>query len=400
MDLLRKFGKPVTAFLISIGTFLIISAFFVAPQAFSAQIITAGNSDSKTIKPDNPLSGNWLLEAGIHLFPGDRILYRGAAIGPSLSLPAQDGQILVYQPASLITLELNGEMRPFYSAAPTLGEALWEQGIIISSADRLSLPMTTPVNGVMSVSLRKASPIRILVDGREISASSSADTTGGALADAGISLMGLDYSQPDESQPLPTDRMVRVIRVREEQLQEEEPIPFSEERIPDPDMAVGEQEVLQTGVDGIKVTSLRVRYEDGEEVERVEEAEWIARQPTLQRVAYGSTVEIQSFEGFDCWLTKEVQIYSYQDTGDPTSSGLWPTKGTIAVSLEWYRILKGTSIYVPGYGVGTVLDTCPGCAAENAIDVFYPTAEYVPWSKRETVCFMTPAPANFTGELP
>jgi 3D (Asp-Asp-Asp) domain-containing protein len=34
-----------------------------------------------------------------------------------------------------------------------------------------------------------------------------------------------------------------------------------------------------------------------------------------------------------------------------------PVKKVLAVNLAWYKILKGTQIYVPGYGIGTVQDT-------------------------------------------
>ena len=105
-------------------------------------------------------------------------------------------------------------------------------------------------------------------------------------------------------------------------------------------------------------------------------------------------------EGLNYWLTKSVRITSYRDTGNPTASGIWPYYGVIAVSPEWYSILKGTSIYVPGYGVGTVLDVCPGCSGEPWIDVFIPTEDYVPWSRTETVYFLAPVPSDFSGDLP
>ncbi|HUV15774.1 MAG TPA: hypothetical protein VMW28_04345, partial [Pelolinea sp.] len=124
-------------------------------------------------------------------------------------------------------------------------------------------------------------------------------------------------------------------------------------------------------------------------------------QPISQKTAYGTQVVVQtSPEGLNYWLTKDIYITSYLDTGNPTASGIWPYYGVIAVSPEWYSILKGTSIFVPGYGVGTVLDVCPGCVGKPWIDVFIPTEDYVPWSRNETVYFLAPVPLGFSGDLP
>jgi 3D (Asp-Asp-Asp) domain-containing protein len=147
-----------------------------------------------------------------------------------------------------------------------------------------------------------------------------------------------------------------------------------------------------------------VRYENGKEIERTTESEWISKQPISQKTAYGSTIVVQSSNSADCpvdyWLSKEVYVTSYRDTGSPTATGIWPYYGTIAVSPEWFSILRGSSICVPGYGVGTVLDVCPGCSGKPWIDVFIPTADYVSWSKNVTVYFLPPAPAGFSGDLP
>jgi len=99
-------------------------------------------------------------------------------------------------------------------------------------------------------------------------------------------------------------------------------------------------------------------------------------------------------------LSKEVMIGSYKDTGQPTATGIWPYYGVIAVSPEWFTILRGSSIYVPGYGVGTVLDKCGICSGKDMIDVFIPTDDYVPWHRTETVYFMPPMPSGFSGDLP
>ncbi len=55
---------------------------------------------------------------------------------------------------------------------------------------------------------------------------SSAQTVGEALAEAGIPLVGLDYSLPAEKELLPSDGQIRVVRVTESVLLAQSSIPF------------------------------------------------------------------------------------------------------------------------------------------------------------------------------
>jgi len=145
---------------------------------------------------------------------------------------------------------------------------------------------------------------------------------------------------------------------------------------------------------------VRVRYEDGEETSRTILADWVSKAPVTQRIAYGGNVVVQTLDDLDYWLEMDVHITCYHWTGDPTSHGEWPSYGTIGVPIAWYPILMESQIFVPGYGVGTVLDVCPGCVGKPWIDVYKEDCLEDPWSKTETIYFLMPTPDNFTGELP
>jgi 3D (Asp-Asp-Asp) domain-containing protein len=285
-----------------------------------------------------------------------------------------------------------------------LGVALWEQDIQLTASDVTSLPLDTPVIAPLTVRIGKAVPLTIYVDGQTLAVSSAGATVGEALAEAGLALENLDKSIPADDQPIPADGVIQVVRVREETILEESAIAYAEVREADEDMEIGTEEIRQAGQNGVQVTSVRVRYEDGQEVSRETEQEWVSQQPIDQITAYGSQVIVRTSADAECivdyYLAKDVFVTSYHDTGQTTASGIWPYYGVIAVSPEWYSILKGSSICVPGYGVGTVLDVCPGCSGKDWLDVFIPTAEYTPWSKNLTAYFMPPMPSGFTGDLP
>ncbi len=404
MDILKKYGKLAAVALIGAGLLLILYAWFDSPKAFSARVRTFGEERVARVNVSDQIAASWLQQADIRLYPGDAILYSGIEIAPAFRLPAKQGQSLTYKRAVAININQEGIQRVFYSSAATLGEALWEQGIFLSASDSLSLPLGTPLREALQVELNFARIITIQVGNVSGQISTSASTIGEALVEAGLPLQFLDISQPAEEQPLPEDGIIRLTRVREEVLLEESPIPYSEERLADSEMVIGQSEVRQAGISGVQISSVRVRYENDDEVSRAVEQQWVAQEPVPQITAYGGKVVIQTASGTDClvdyWLAKEVVVKSYHDTGSPTASGIWPYYGVIAVSPEWYSILRGSSICVPGYGVGTVLDVCPGCSGRNWIDVFIPTADYVPWNKTVTVYFMPPVPSGFSGDLP
>jgi uncharacterized protein YabE (DUF348 family) len=404
MEVIRRFGKKIAAGSAAVGAVLTILSFLASPQPISADIWLDGAETPVRISVDNLIAANWLMEAGIRIYPGDSVRYGGIAIPYDFKLPDEDGQYLLYKPAVPITINAKGERIHFYSGAETLGEALWEQGIRLRASDDLSLPMNTPLDEAMSVTLQWSQPIQIQSNNETIEAQVSSLTVGAALAEAGAALQFLDYSIPAAEEPIPEDGIIRVVRVREEVLTETTIIPFAEERISDPQMNIGEEQVLQQGENGLQSKTVRLRFEDGEEVSREVVSEWVSKAPIAQRIAYGGNVIVQTYASsdgaVDYWLAMDVYITSYLDTGNPTATGIWPYYGVIAVSPEWFTILKGSSIYVPGYGVGTVLDVCPGCAGKAWIDVFIPTDQYVSWSRNETVYFLPPVPDGFTGELP
>ena len=404
MELIKRFGKQFAVGSSAAGMLLTAVSFFLPRQPISAEIWLDGGDEPVAVMVESQLAANWLMEAGIRVFPNDSVRYGGIPIPYDFKLPAKNGQYLVYKPAIPITVQTASDSIQFYSGVETLGEALWERNIFLKASDDLSLPLSTALNQAVTVTLLRSQPVRIQLREDEIEVPVSSMTVGAALAEAGIPLQFLDYSVPAAEQPIPTDRMIRVVRVREEVLTEETIIPYSEERVSDPQMNIGEEQVLQIGENGAQSATVRVRYEDGEEVSRSVLAEWVSKAPVAQRIAYGENVVVLTFDSsegaVDYWLAMDVHISSYLDTGSPTASGVWPYYGAIAVSPDWYSILKGTNIYVPGYGVGTVMDVCPGCAGKPWIDVFIPTDQYVPWSRTETVYFLPPAPDNFTGELP
>ena len=146
MNFLKKYGRQAAIFCTAIGLACLISAVFLFSTPYSALLWVEGEDQPVEFPVDNAIAANWLLSAGIRLFPGDSLYYSGIKIEPSFAMPEIDRQMLLYKPAFPITLTFNGVVERFYSSASTLGAALWEKKIGVLSGDKISLPLGKPID--------------------------------------------------------------------------------------------------------------------------------------------------------------------------------------------------------------------------------------------------------------
>ena len=362
-----------------------------------------------TVTTAEPILGNILLGLGIHVFPGDRLQLDGSPVGMGTVLPRSRPALIQILPATPIQVVDGAERRKFYSAAATLGEALWEAGIHLDPADRIDPPASTPLAGPLEARITRARNLTIQVDGAEIHLRSAASSVGEALADAGLSLQGEDYTFPAENQPISSDGRIRVVRVQEAIDLQEKQLPFKSSYQPDPNTELDQTSVVEPGVTGLQVTRIRVRMEDGKEVSRVQEGQWIARQPQNQILGYGTKVVVRTevVGGVTLHYWRKINAYatSYSSCdagqcGRLTASGIPAGHGEIAVIPSWYYAMKGQGVFIPGYGQAVIADIGGGIPGTNWVDLGFPDSGYVPWHSDVTVYFLTPVPANIPWVLP
>jgi len=382
-------------------------------RARLVQIYTSGKGPSQGYISSARLPANLLQEAGIRLYPGDRLYYNGAVVKFDQPLPPASSYLLQYSPSSQVALRTSdGYNRLISSAAPSVLGRLWDAGVRVSSADRLDWDDTA--TSPLAVDLASARPITIQVGGQQIQGISAAATVGEALARAGIALQGLDYASPVEDQPVPPDGLIRVVRVHEVVELNQTAIPYDSEIVENPELELDQREVMQPGQYGVQVSRVRVRYEDGQEVSRNTESEWTAAQPVNEKVGYGSRIVIRTLDTpagpVEYWraVTGYATSYSPCGLGDPsttkcyygTSLGLPVKRGVIGVTKYWYRILAGQNVYVPGYGPGVIADIGAGIPGERWIDLGFTDDELELWHQYVTLYFLTPVPANVPLTLP
>ncbi len=391
----------------------ILSLFLAAcqPQVASAVMILDGGQ-IHTLVTNERLPANLLTEAGISFAPNDQLLVNGLPFPLQQTLPAGLDTLQVRR-AMTITLLTPGGQQEMVTAARTVGEALHEAGVQLYATDFIDPPTDIPISEGMTITYRPSRELTVTTSDGNLTIRTSAGTVGAALAGAGIPLTGLDYSLPAESEALPADGQVRVVRVSESVQLIQKSIPFETETVPSPEVELGQQEIAQPGKEGLAVARTRIRYEDGEEVSRVVEAESVVRPPQTRIVNTGTDIVMKTTtvggETLEYWLAYEMYatIYSPCNSGTggcsySTASGLRAGRGVVAMDRSMYNYLQGARIYVPGYGYAVVGDVGGGYLIEELIgvsryrwiDLGFNDNNIVDMSGWHTVYFLAPAPAS------
>jgi resuscitation-promoting factor RpfB len=377
----------------------------------AARVTIWDGSRQYQIESSERRPANLLALAGLGLYPGDQILMDGAPVSPAQLLPRAAAYRLRAMRAIRINLQAGDASQILYTTAPTFGQALAEIGLELRASDHFFPPLDTPLQEDLTAELTPSIDLSIQDQGGSIQVRSAAPNVGEALAENGLTLVGLDYSQPAADQPLPQDGQIRVVRVVEQVSIEQEPLAFDTELQPAPEVELDTQTVLQPGEFGLLARRVRTRIENGEEVSQKVESEWVARQPKNRIVGYGTKVVLRTLNTPDgpiqYWRVVTMYATSYspcrifKDRCDSyTASGATLKKGIAAMTGQWYYYTGGDQVYVPDYGIATVADTGGGIPGRYWIDLGYSEEDYVSWHQYVSVYFLAPVPSQIMWVLP
>lgn len=364
-------------------------AFLLACQPQTASRVTLlVDGQVRQIAAGDLVPAHMLANASIAFSPEDRVLLNGKRVPLDQALPPRTDITLQLRRAVPVTLIAPQGQVTVNTAASTVGEVLREAGVNLFTSDRVEPSVESAITSGMTVTITPGREITVTAGNQSVRVRSSAATVGQVLAEAGIPLIGLDTSVPSEDEALPADGQVRIVRVREVVTSAYKVIPYKTELIITAELEPPAQDVLDAGEVGISLSRTRIRYEDGAEVSRVVESETVIRLPRT-RVARSSF-----------WAAKEMYATSYSpcNSGSSTcyygtSLGVPVAKGVVGMIREWYLALKGTQVYIPGYGYAIVADVGGGFPDGRAwIDLGYSDSDYVGWSQWVTVYFLPPVP--------
>lgn len=366
-------------------------------------VVLEVDGETQTIYTPEIAPANILAAANIHIYPGDRLWIDGEQLSDPTQLLERRPDRLRVKRAISISLYEEDAVTIIHSAAPTLGEALWENGFVLREGDSLTPGPETLVTDLLETELIRSRPIVIEVDGSRILTRAVGPSVGEALTEAKIALVGMDFTEPGAANPIPEDGYIRVVRVREQVMFEMEPVPFKSMYQGDPTVEIDNFSLIDAGTLGVRATRIRLRLEDGEEVDRVVEETVEVLEPKPRVVGYGTKIVIRTLNTPDgpieYWRAVSMYATAYSPCNSAadkcypnTSSGKPVVKGVVAFVRRWYLQMKGWPLYVPGYGIATVEDVGGGIPGRYWIDLGFTDYDIVSWHQWVTVYFLTPVP--------
>jgi uncharacterized protein YabE (DUF348 family) len=371
-------------------------------RAIPVQILADGVVSSLFSPERTPSS--LLTLAGVRTLLGDLLLSNGQLVDSDQSFPLDIPSISLQVIRSVsFTLTVDDKAQNLTSTAPTLGSALWAAGYSLYEADQLVPPADTPLISGLTATLTHSRQVTIQTQTGSVLIRTAARTVGEALESAHLSLQGLDYCLPAIDNPIPSNKEIRLIRVTEQVLVEQSPLSFETEYQPVSDLDLDSQSILQTGEYGLTAQRVWVRYEDGQEVSRQVDSEWVALQPRPRIIGYGTNIVMHTttVDGVTIQYWRSLSMYatSYHpsEVGDTTASGLPLQKGVAAVDTSLIPFY--TQMYVPGYGEVIAADIGGGVVG-RWIDLGYSDSDYVPWHQWVTVYFLWPPPDKIVWIVP
>lgn len=368
-----------------------------------------------------------LEDAGLKVSTYDRLWLNGepatpetrlpSAPVPSRSLPrAAPGRARLEDESPSLTLKVRRAVRltvqdegpPFtvYTTASTIGEALRAEQVVLYLGDLVRPSLESRVVDGMHVVIQRSTPIVLMADGRTFRTRTRQKTVAEALAEQGITLVGMDRVTPDLSEAVADNMTIRVTRVREAIEIEQEVVPYDTVLEPDDELEIDYQKIAREGAEGITKWRYRVIYEDGKPISRTLEDAWVAQEPITRVIAYGRKIvlrELVTPEGtFRYWRKVRMLATSYSAStagvspSDPhygqTRLGLTMRGGIVAVDPRVINL--GSTVYVPGYGVGYVGDT-GGAIIGRRIDLGYDDDKLVHWYRWVDVYLLEPVPPPY-----
>ncbi len=211
------------------------------------------------------------------------------AVVPAPDTRISDGGRIVIRRGRQLDLVVNGKRSTVWVTALSVEEALRQVNVRVDQTAFVSASRSRgiPLDG-MAVEVRLPARVRLVADGASRDVVTTAATVRELLAEAGVTLAATDSASVALS-AYPSDGLtLRITRIRGRELVETTVIPRDEERRPDPTMYRGKTKVLESGIDGLRVSRYSVTLVDGKVTSKRLVSRKVTREPKTRVIAFGT----------------------------------------------------------------------------------------------------------------
>ncbi len=357
-------------------------------------------------------AGNILLDAGLRIYPGDRLLWNGIEIRPDFDLSGASDPELCLESADRFTLITQSapEGISAFGSGKTVTEVLLSAGVNINKSVMIFPDGDTVFEPGMTVEVLPIRELTVSSNGRIITTASAGADVGEALARAGIPLMGSNVSIPAASEPLPDDGRILIVPVQDSFAVNAEAVRKQTDWAACEELELDETRLITSGTDGLKGTYSRIRTENGEMVLTETSPEVILVPPVNDKREYGTKINVRTLDTPEGPVEYYRSVTVYATSYSPcrsgtsscitgTSSGMKVAKGVVAVTSDWYNRFGGQSVYIPNYGKAVIADVGGGIPGRKWIDLAYEDDNFIGWSRETKLYFLTPIPADMVWVL-
>jgi len=285
------------------------------------------------------------------------------------------------------TIEVDGQRVVTRTFAPTIGQLLQQQDITLGAEDVVTPALEAPVTKNIVITVQRAVPIKISVDGREEEVLTPPTSVAAVLKKVGVSLNPDDKVTPDLNVTAGAGATIKVTRVTSKTETVDKEIDYRIERRSDPNLEKGNTHLLQKGVKGLQQETYRITLEDGREVSRELASSETVKEPVPEVIAVGALdTASRGGQSFHYERVFWATATAYTHSGAATATGAYPRVGSIAVDPAVVPL--GTRLYVEGYGFGIAQDVGSAIKGDR-IDVFLDTeAATSRWGVRRVKVFV------------
>jgi uncharacterized protein YabE (DUF348 family) len=220
----------------------------------------------------------FLAATGVVLAPGDRVV-------PRLGAPLGEDTTVTVRRARPVIVDVDGVVREVRTPARTVRELRKELRIpaalvVLSPPERVTRGAT--------IVFRTPHDVRLIVDGVEGALTSTAATVGELLAERDVAYNAGDQIEPTVDTPVTSGLAIMVTHTTADRVTEDEAIAFATEERVDPTLPEGQRRVVQAGVDGLQRTTYQLTRAGEAILERQPLGTVRVRDPQPEVVAVGA----------------------------------------------------------------------------------------------------------------